>query len=193
MAGSEVTSDRRLGRGGQACNRFATLRGPCRRRDNERSGPIQVRDARQARRRGRLRLGLLWIQVPYPLLRQVRLVSHFCISQFNQMYAMFYNPTCTNTSCFTFFAKSCSCHFCDWTLNYITFFCAWFERILIDLVLPWECPLSLTLYLFKPIYIHFKYIFIYIYRGFFYTVASTTITTLIIQTFWMVNSRGQST
>lgn len=69
VAGGEAASDRGLGRGGQARGRLAPLRGTGRRRDDERSGPLEVRNVGEARGRGWFRLGILRVQGAHPLLR----------------------------------------------------------------------------------------------------------------------------
>lgn len=71
VAGSEVKSDRRMGRGGKTRDGFATLRRTCRRRDDERSGSLEIRDASKTRRRSWFRLGLLRVQVAYSLFCQI--------------------------------------------------------------------------------------------------------------------------
>lgn len=71
MAGGEAEGDGGLGRGREARDGFVALRGPCRRRDDERSGSLQVRNAGEARRRSWFRLGVLRVQVAHPLLREV--------------------------------------------------------------------------------------------------------------------------
>lgn len=51
VAGSEVESDRRMGRRGKTRDGFVTLRRTCRRRDDERSGSLEIRNVSKTRRR----------------------------------------------------------------------------------------------------------------------------------------------
>lgn len=71
VAGSEVKSDRGMGRGGKTRDGFVTLRRTCRRRDDERSGSLEIWNVSKTRCRSWFRLGLLRIQIAYSLFCQI--------------------------------------------------------------------------------------------------------------------------
>ena len=74
VAGRQAARHRRMGRRRSARGQLAALRRARRRHHHVRPRPIKVRHAGPARRRGRLRLGLLRVQGAHPRVRQIRYV-----------------------------------------------------------------------------------------------------------------------
>ena len=71
VAWCQVEGHRRLGRGGEARNWLASLRGQSRRRNNERSWSFEVWNASKTRCRSWFRLGILRVKITHTLQCQI--------------------------------------------------------------------------------------------------------------------------